>query len=168
MTKNTIRKCGYPHCKHGGGVDIAKDDYEKIGNKYYHKECILEKEDMQCIYNTWKDRINPESPMSQIRMILSNYVHKVNYAPEYVLFVINYVADHGLRLQHPPGLKYYLEKPQIKEAFEAQKYKICHEEDFEVEIPEYEIVENAQKPKRLSFEEIIRRKKKKERLNCAV
>ena len=40
---NTQRKCPYKNCKHGNVVDISTDEYMKVGNRYYHKECLLEK-----------------------------------------------------------------------------------------------------------------------------
>ena len=40
---NTQRKCPYKNCKYGGVVDISTDEYMKVGNRYYHKECLLEK-----------------------------------------------------------------------------------------------------------------------------
>lgn len=39
----TQRKCPYKNCKHGNVVDISTDEYMKVGNRYYHKECLLEK-----------------------------------------------------------------------------------------------------------------------------
>ena len=40
---NTQKKCPYKNCKYGGVVDISTDEYMKVGNRYYHKECLLEK-----------------------------------------------------------------------------------------------------------------------------
>ena len=40
---NTQRKCPYKNCKYGGVVDISTDEYMKVGSRYYHKECLLEK-----------------------------------------------------------------------------------------------------------------------------
>ena len=38
-----IRKCPYKNCLHGGSVDIDKDEFVKIGNRYFHPDCFEEK-----------------------------------------------------------------------------------------------------------------------------
>ena len=40
---NTQRQCPYKNCKYGNVVDISTDEYTKVGNRYYHSECLLEK-----------------------------------------------------------------------------------------------------------------------------
>lgn len=40
---NTQRKCPYKNCKYGNVVDISTDEYTKVGSRYYHSECLLEK-----------------------------------------------------------------------------------------------------------------------------
>lgn len=38
-----IRKCPYKNCSHGGSIDIDKEEFVKIGGRYFHSDCFEEK-----------------------------------------------------------------------------------------------------------------------------
>ena len=44
-------------------------------------------------------------------------LHERGYHPDYIGFVIYYAVKHGLKLNFPGGIKYYMDMPKIKGAY---------------------------------------------------
>lgn len=128
MPSNT-RKCAYRQCRCGGVVDIT-GDFDKEGKSYYHKECNKERKDMIYLRSLWVECINRTVIYSELNKVLNDLVCKRKLPMEYIIFVVEYVIDHDeLKLQHPAGLRYYVNSDSIKAAYKKSKLpKVSAEE----------------------------------------
>lgn len=137
-----------------------------MGSYYYHSDCAENKRLFQMIISAFHEKINPTSPVSQIRQVVNNLVFQQNKCSlDFVLFTIDYAANHKMSLNHPPGLTYFVQNKEIQDAY----YRFCHKphrlEEFKLgaaPIAAIDAVEKKEpKGKRLSFSEIVSRKKRK-------
>jgi len=130
---NQIRKCRYSHCLHSDtAIDIEKDEFEKEGNSYYHKDCYQTKCDIQYIKTLWHDHIDSLVVYAQLTNILNRLIFKDHVSSDYVVFAIKYCIDHpdSCKLQHPPGIKYVLGNQKIKDAYAKSKTKAISKATF--------------------------------------
>ena len=129
--RNT-RKCAYAGCKHNGVINIETEAFIRKSNVFFHEDCYKEKCDLELFRNIWKRRINNGVSIQDLNKVLNMNIKK-GYSSEYLIFVIQYVADHNMNLKYPGGLKYYLDEPKIKEAYKKSKIKKIKPEDFRIE-----------------------------------
>ena len=121
MAKNqTYYKCAYPHCKHDDRK-VHKDEAVKVGNRYWHPDCLAEKNAKLEIIDTWVKRIDPHPIFNLLRKIIDELVDKENNDAEYLLFALNYCLDNGWNLSYPMGLKYVSKDIAAKKAWEKRK-----------------------------------------------
>lgn len=133
MARDTgIKKCRYSKCKHNGLIDINADEFVNEGNNYFHKDCYQEKADLQLFRNLWTQKISATVVHSQLNKMLSQLI-SIGVSSDYLLFVLQYVIDHKKKLSYPSGFRYYLDYPEIKNAYEKTKVKkIVDKADFTV------------------------------------
>lgn len=135
MSKKTdIKICRYERCKHlDKKIDITKDDYKVNGTMYYHSDCYKfkkkgiwkdeqTKSDLQYIKNQWVLHINRTVVYSQLLQCLNDFIAR-GVSSEYLVFVLDYVIKNKMNLRHPQGFKYYVDKQEIKDAY--QKHLIA-------------------------------------------
>lgn len=123
------RICAYPGCQHEGRlVDILSDKCVKVNQRYYHQDCFekqrrqkekqeKDKLNIQRIKNIWIDKINPHVVQSYLYKELNTLIKDKKIPSEYVLFVVQYCVDNKCGLHFPPGIKYYVDKQYIKDAY---------------------------------------------------
>ena len=135
MSKKTdIKTCRYARCSHPDKlIDITKDNYHVEGRMYYHADCYnlkkkgdwkdeQTKKDLQYIKNQWVLHINKTVVYSQLFHCLNDFIaHGVS--SEYLVFVLDYVIKNKMNLRHPQGFKYYVDRQEIKDAY--QKHLIA-------------------------------------------
>lgn len=134
MSKRTdIKICRYPNCKHLDKIiDITQDSYIAEGRMYYHSDCYdfkkkgdwkdeKTKKDLQYIKNQWALYINKTVVYSQLLYCLNELIAR-GIPSEYLVFVFDYIIKHKMNLRYPQGFKYYVDKKEIKDAY--QKYLI--------------------------------------------
>lgn len=129
---SNIRKCHYIKCLHETqDIDISKEEFQKDGRLYYHKDCYelkkksdwkdqKTKEDIRSIIDLWNEHISNTVNFGYLTKILNEYIAR-GVSSEYLLFVLRYVIDHKMKLNYPPGFRYYVDKQIIKEAYNKQK-----------------------------------------------
>lgn len=135
MSKKTdIKTCRYARCKHPDKlIDITKDDYHVDGRMYYHSDCYnlkrkgdwkdeQTKKDLQYIKNQWVLYINKTVIYNQLFHCLNDLIAR-GVSSEYLVFVFDYVIKNKMNLRHPQGFKYYVDKQEIKDAY--QKHLIA-------------------------------------------
>lgn len=134
MGKQTdIKTCRYINCKHPDKkIDITKDDYKLVGKTaYYHSDCLKEKKkgewkdeqtknDLQYIKNQWVLHISKTVVYSQLFSCLNELLAR-GVSSDYLVFVFDYIVKNNLNLRHPLGFKYFVDKPNIKDAYEKQQ-----------------------------------------------
>lgn len=147
MSKKTdIKTCRYINCKHPTNkIDITVDSYKVVGTMYYHSDCYNEKQkaewkddatkkDLQYIKNRWVECISNTVVYSQLFHILNEYIAR-GVPSKYLVFVIDYVIEHKMNLRYPNGFKYYVDKQEIKDAYQKQqsmKNGVKKQSDFTV------------------------------------
>lgn len=134
--KADIKTCRYQNCKHRDKqVNIAEQEYVAVGRSYYHADCYVQKDamdkaeeklkaDIQLIKNMWVENISETVVLSQLYLELNKLIRERGISSEYVIFVMDYVIKNKCKLRYPGGLKYYVDKQDIKDAFakkEVQK-----------------------------------------------
>lgn len=135
MSKKTdIKTCRYARCKHPDKlIDVTKDNYHADGKRYYHSDCYDSKrkgdlreeqikKDLQYIKNQWVLHINQTVVYSQLFQCLNDFITR-GVPSEYLVFVFDYVVKHKMNLRHPQGFKYYVDRQEIKDAY--QKHLIA-------------------------------------------
>lgn len=134
MAKADIKKCPYLQCPFPNGtVDISSDDFVKVKTRYYHKHCFDEEEkerqkkaqenaDISLILDLWQKRISDTVNFGYLRKILNEYLDR-GIPSDYLAFVVQYVLAKKMTLRHPPGLRYYIDRDDIKKAYYNQRLK---------------------------------------------
>lgn len=135
MSKKTdIKTCRYARCNHPDKlIDITKDNYHVEGRMYYHADCYnlkkkgvwkdeQTKKDLQYIKNQWVLNINQTVVYSQLFHCLNDLIAR-GVSSEYLVFVLDYVIKNKMNLRHPQGFKYYVDRQEIKDAY--QKHLIA-------------------------------------------
>lgn len=115
------RKCGYNHCKHGGVINIDEELYEKDGAKYYHKDCIRERNDANLIRRLWSTRISRTVSYGLLNKVIYQIIDETGVSSDYILFALQRIIAKNLPLRYPFGLKYYMDDKDIKEAYKNRK-----------------------------------------------
>lgn len=134
MAKKTdIKICRFVNCKHDDKrIDITKDDYKAVGSMYYHSDCYEiksksewkdenTKKDLQYIKCQWELHINKTVVYSQLFRCLNELIAR-EISSDYLVFVLDYVIKNKLNLRFPAGFKYYVDKNEIKEAYQKLQY----------------------------------------------
>ena len=136
MSQNrNLKTCRYKKCKFPDRrLNIAEQDYVSVGRLYFHKDCYEEKEkedrieekiraDVQLIKNIWIENISNTVVLSQLYLEINKLIRERCIDSEYVIFVLDYCIKNHCNLRYPAGLKYYVDKQEIKDAFEKKHAK---------------------------------------------
>lgn len=97
-------KCGWTHCKHGGEVD--KENAVKKGARYFHPDCLREKDSINEIIKVYHERVDDHPIENFLRKTVNDLVFKDGNSAEFLLFALKYCLDHGWTLRSPNGLRY--------------------------------------------------------------
>lgn len=157
--KTDIKSCRYVCCPHGKKIDISKDNYKLVGKTmYYHDDCLRMKQsgdwkdektkaDLQYIKNQWVLHINNTVIYSQLFRVLNDFLAR-GIPSDYLVFVLDYVIEHNMKLNYPKGLEYYIDKQEIKDAYKKSKLGRIDRLQFTIDLSEYDNpVEVKQSPK---------------------
>lgn len=143
--KADIKICRYDKCEHPEKkVNIAEEEFVANGRKYYHSECWakFEKEeqaenklkaDIQLIKNMWIENISSTVVISQLYLEINKLVRDRKIDSEYIIFVLDYCIKNKCKLRYPGGLKYYVDKQEIRDAYTRNNArKVIANADFSV------------------------------------
>jgi len=145
MSGNNIRKCRYINCKHiTREIDITLDDYVRKGTFYYHPDCYKSKvagdwkdeqtkKDLAEFRNLWYHHISKTVNYSQLMRILNEYILR-GISSDYLLFVLRYCIDKKKNLNYPNGFKYFVDKQEIKTAYDRYLLNKQKAEQKKIEI----------------------------------
>jgi hypothetical protein len=113
-------KCGYgEHCKFDGNVD--KSVAIKVSTRYWHRDCLAEKEMKTDIINAfYKKYPNSREKSMVANKALNLYLYELNYEIEYVMFCL---LNKTESLNSMYGLKFSLNNQQNYSEFKKIKAK---------------------------------------------
>lgn len=184
MAKADLRTCRYKACKHPNGmIDLKVDSYIADGRSYYHSDCFEEKQkddekekqekaakqaeksrknaDMKLIANLWVENISNTVMFSQLYGVLNKLIDR-GISSEYLVFVMQYVIGHHMTLRYPAGLTYYIDRQEIKDAYNKQFKQVIPQDQFVVKESQEIPTDNTPKfsvPKKPSgFQSILGKK----------
>lgn len=144
MADNNRRICGFRDCPYDGKyVDLDSADYIVVNRRFYHKKCYedmkaqqekIEKDklNVQRIKNIWLDKINPNVAISFLYKEVNALIRDKHIPSEYVLFVVEYCAEHKSGLHYPAGIKFFIDKPYIRDAYARKNIVKVKPETFTV------------------------------------
>lgn len=181
--KTDIKTCRYRECNHKSkDINIFADKYVKIGSAYYHEDCYVakkkkdedlrkkknatriqtqkEKDDLLHIIDLWVTHINKQVNFGQLRKILNNHISN-GISSEQLVFTLEYVISHNMKLNYPAGLKYYVNDERIQNAYYAslRKPKNNHKNHNEVvKLNEDNAPKFTFNPPSIGFSSILKRK----------
>ena len=97
-------KCAWSHCRHGG--EVNKEDAVKKGTRYFHPDCLREKDAINEIIKVYHERVDDKPIENFLRKTINDLVFKDENSAEFLLFALNYCLDNGWSLHSPNGLRY--------------------------------------------------------------
>ena len=132
--KTDIKVCRYKKCRHPESkINIAEDSFVLIGkSSYFHSDCHEQKQledkaeeqlkaDIQLIKNLWLEKISDTVVISQLYLEINRLVRERNIPSDYVIFVLQYCIKNKCNLRYPAGLKFYVDRQEIKDAYKKRK-----------------------------------------------
>lgn len=146
MSKNSdLKTCRFVNCSHDNkDIDITKDEYVNPKKGwYYHPDCFQQykqntrknaqtRADLQYIKNQWSMCINRDVVFGHLMKVLNEFLAQ-GLTSEYLVFALDYVIKHNLKLNYPNGFKYYVEDARIKAAYRRSKLEKIDQSQFTVE-----------------------------------
>lgn len=115
MKKKEEFKCRWVHCLHGGTVKA--EEAVRVGNMYFHKDCLEEKKNLMKIVDLYLERVDPRPIFAVLRKTINDIVFKDGFGADYFLFALNYCLDAGWNLKHVHGLRYVVRDPEAEAAW---------------------------------------------------
>lgn len=127
-------KCAYKQCKLGN--EVSKDEADKKGNRYYHKECLQEIKNKEEIRKLFLEKINEKEVITSLNGVIKNLIENKGVSSEFLLYALKYVIKNKTPLNHAPGLCYIVNNEKIKEAYNRDKLnkmakEIKNNDDYE-------------------------------------
>ena len=171
--KSDIKVCRYKKCRHPDcKINIAEESFVLLGkSSYYHSDCYENKQsedrkeeqlkaDIQLIKNLWLENISNTVVISQLYLEINRLVRERDIPSDYVIFVLQYCIKNKCKLRYPAGLKFYVDRQEIKAAYKKSKMPKIDASSFTadqaqaVEAPKFTV---NQKPS--GFSSILGRKR---------
>lgn len=98
-------QCRFAHCRHKTTEIKNGDQYDKVGQMYYHSDCNQERIKLNNIVTLFLEQVNAQVSVPQLRGIVNKLCYDNGYGVDYVEFALQYAIDHPeFRLTYPPGL----------------------------------------------------------------
>ena len=98
-------KCRFAHCRHKTTEIKDCDQYDKVGQMYYHSDCNQERIKLNNIVTTFLEQVNSQVSVVQLRGIINKLCYKDNLGVDYVEFALHYAIAHPeYRLTYPAGM----------------------------------------------------------------
>jgi len=109
-------KCGYVHCNLG--KEVEREIAIKYEKKYYHTECFAEKQLKSEIESYFRENINTNEPVAQIRRYFAQY--HLSYDLDYIMWCLK---NKSQKLKYSAGLNYVLSDGKNIDEFNKIKLK---------------------------------------------
>lgn len=98
-------KCAWTHCPCNQVIEDMSDAV-KDKTRYYHKDCLKQRNTINDIITLFTEQVNDKIVMSQLRNVINTLVFKEGYEAEYVLYAVRYAINHPyMKLTYPAGIR---------------------------------------------------------------
>lgn len=116
-------KCGWSHCKHDS-IITQDQNFLKEKTRYYHVDCLEQKQTIEDIITIFLEQINPDIVISTLRSIVNTMVFKQGEDEKYILFAIQYAVRHPeMKLTYPQGLYRIVKDKNVRESWKKMMAK---------------------------------------------
>ena len=119
MAKKKTVQCRYKYCKHESR-EMNRDEAVHVGNSYYHEDCFKESRTIDKIIETYTERVDKNPVYTHLRKTINTIVYKNKVDAEFLLFALEYAAQHKM-IKHVPGLFYIVKSKDIQKAWDKKK-----------------------------------------------
>lgn len=149
----TEKTCSYKHCRFNNS--LSDDGLLKVGNKYYHKECLAERDEISKAVSFYLRNFDCNANRALVTKTIQTLVCGRNFSTDYVMYMLTYIKDKCMPLNYPSGLYKYAENVKIRSAYTAYKNR-----QHKAEMPEQpkEVEFRLPKPKIMNeFERLMKK-----------
>ena len=73
MAKAKEYVCGYKHCLHAG-EKVKQEEAKQSGSRYYHPDCLQQKNNMNDVKNLYYEHISKTVVMKNLMKVINNDV----------------------------------------------------------------------------------------------
>lgn len=123
MPTVTLKRCKATNCLHDSRDILETDEIMQKQSCFYHKDCFKAQQDIQYIKSLWHDNIDRLVVYKQLIDVLNGFIYREKIDSDYIVFTVEYCINHKLNLHYPYGLKWFLSKKEIKDAYNKSKIK---------------------------------------------
>ncbi len=131
MASSKIHKCVFKYCKYQS-KDILLDDFIKINDRYFHKECAEIYNNIEEIKKIYYEKISNTVVMSLLVNVINNIIFVKNIDSNYLLFAIKYAVNKNIKINYPQGLYYIIDNYKIKDAWKKKQISKIKNTKFEI------------------------------------
>ena len=134
-------QCSFKNCQHESKqIDLDSEEHicdkKSYAKKYYHKDCYTNKCNIEKAIDLWYKHIDKDVSFPSLMRILKELVFKKKNDSGYIVFALKYCIDNDYNLNYPPGLRYFIERQEIKDAYAQKKLKQLKAKGYRYEISE--------------------------------
>ena len=98
-------KCAWTHCPCNQVIEDMSDAV-KDKTRYYHKDCLKQRNTINDIITLFTEQVNDKIVMSQLRNIINTLIFTEGFEAEYVLYAVRYAINHPyMKLTYPAGIR---------------------------------------------------------------
>jgi hypothetical protein len=115
-------KCGYNHCLFDGEVD--KENAVKVGTRYYHKECLKQKQEKDEVRKLYLEQVNSTEIVSVLNSVINNIVHIKKVDSGFLLYALKHAIQNKFVFHNPAGLHYIINNAYIKKQYQNNTSKL--------------------------------------------
>jgi hypothetical protein len=119
--KTEIVKCGYKYCKCND--ELLKHNAIKVGNRYYHKSCEIEKNNKEKSIELYKKYYKSCESEMIINKVINQIVNEKGFDSEYVLYAICKAIKNKTPLKAVFGLHYVVDNQDYIASYKLMKAK---------------------------------------------
>ena len=109
-------KCQYKHCSHPEDL-MQKDEAVLVGAKRYHKDCAEIKATIDRAKRIFFDNVLVGADYVQTVGVLNTLIFSKGYSPDYVEFMLMWLALRGAKVKSPYTLHYTVDNNLIKKDY---------------------------------------------------
>lgn len=152
-----ILKCRSSHCFHESKEIMPDDDFVKVNNVAYHKDCYRAISNIREVIDIFAKEVNPNVVFAQLSKVVNNIVYNKKIDSGLLLYGLRFYLDRKIPIHYPYGLYYVVQNKDVQNQY---KKMVAAEkvQDYEFSAPvdesqPFEYTPTTQK----GFADILRR-----------
>ena len=112
--------CAHNKCLHHG-QRVKNSESVIIGNKHYHWDCAMTKQEIKEIRKTYFEKIDKDANFQVLSKVLNDLIFKYNLEIDFVRFAVEYYANNKMKIKSPFTLLYLRSNEYMKKKWLANK-----------------------------------------------